>query len=244
MNTEHYLLIARQEETHFWHKVRREIIREALLRHLAPSAERRILDVGCGPGGNILVLGDFGRVTGLDIAELPLSFAATRGFAELKQASAEALPFPDASFDLVSGFDVFEHVIDDERAFAEASRVLRPGGLIVLTVPAHRWLWSRHDEAYAHMRRYAGSDLFDKLAAAGFRTAESSHFMMPAVPAHLLRKAVDAVIPPPEHAPSYDFIPPAPVNAALTALLRIEKRLMRAVPLPFGSSLLVVARKH
>lgn len=237
--------IFHQEETYFWRVGRREILANALRRNLGePCGSLEILDVGCGTGENIRILGPYGRVTGLDISEDAFHFAQERGFIRLVRGSAAALPFPDASFDLVSSLDVMEHIPDDKAALGEVFRVLKPGGTFLITVPAHRWLWSRHDEYFHHVRRYSRADIRSKLLRTGFLIAEWSHFVMPAVPFNFLRTVIDRIVPPSGGPPtSYDIDFSPLMNAFFLFLLRFEKKCIRLFPLPFGSSLFFVAQK-
>ena len=244
MEQHEYDDLARREHFYFWNIGRREILKEALLRHLVPSSECRVFDVGCGPGGNILILKEFGRVSGLDVSDDAFRFARNRGFENLIKAGAEAMPVEDQSFDLVSSLDVFEHVKDDERAIRECFRILKNGGHLLVTVPAHRWLWSRHDEFQHHFRRYAKKDLISKLRRAGFRVLEESHFVTPAVPINFVRKIVDKIFPPRgQILKSYDIEFPQSLNRILLFILRCEKFLIRFISIPFGSSFMVIAKK-
>ena len=235
MERQEYRRLAEREHFYFWNIGRREIIQEALRRNLATS-DNEILDVGCGPGGNIYALQNFGRVTGLDLAEEALQFAKDLGFVQLIKSDACNMPLPDASFDLVSSLDVLEHINNDEKVMTGVMRLLKSDGIFLVTVPAFPWLWSAHDEALHHVRRYTKQELLLKLKRAGFKIKECSYFVMPAVPINLLRKLY-------KKEGSYDIDPSPMVNQLFLFLLRCERYLMRFVSLPFGSSLMVVAQK-
>ena len=112
MQKHEYARLAHREPFYFWNVGRREIIEEALLRHIHPSAKLEVLDLGCGPGDNFQVLEKFGRVTGVDLSEEALKFARNKGFVNLLLADVASLPFVGHSFDIVSSFDVFEHIAD------------------------------------------------------------------------------------------------------------------------------------
>jgi len=245
MEKKEYSRIAKREDFYFWHVGRREILKEALERSL-PEDRRNleILDIGCGPGGNITMLSDFGRVTGLDNAQEALAFAKTRGFERLLEADATKIPLPSTSFDLISSLDMLEHISDDEKVISEAFRLLKQGGTFLVTAPAHPWLWSSHDEALHHVRRYTRGEITSKLKKAGFLVVEQSHFVMAAVPMNLLRKLYDKIFSGGKKTiDTYDVEFSPAVNALLLFILRCEKKLMRSISLPFGSSLLVVAKK-
>lgn len=239
-----------ERESEYWWNVGRRHILEAALSRWVPTGipEAAVLDVGCGAGGNILFLKNFGKVTGLDISKEALLFSGDKGFSELVLGRAEKMPFLDRSFDIVSALDCIEHIEDDEVALRENHRVLRDGGTFLLTVPAHRWLWSRHDEALHHKRRYTVGGLRDKISGAGFQVKEMSHFVIPAIPFLLLQKSIRGVTKTlfpkrQEVVETYDVLLPSFLNSALIAWLSFERMVMKKTAIPFGSSLLAVAKK-
>lgn len=233
-----YRKLAERESFFWWNAGRREILREALARAVS-RRPLEILDLGCGPGGNILFLADFGSVVGVDASEEALALARARGgFRNLVRSDAARLPFRDGSFDVVAALDVIEHLDDDASALAEVCRVLRPRGTLLLTVPAYPWMWSKHDELLHHKRRYRKRELLAKVLAAGFAVERITHFVMPAVPFRLARKALRL-----GREGTDDVILPRPLNALLRGWLSLERTALRFMSLPFGSSLLLVARK-
>lgn len=239
-----YELLNKREMSYFWHVGRREILREALMRHLNKSGGHQILDIGCATGGNIFLLKEFGEITGLDNADEALQFAKARGITKLIKADATRIPLPDHSFDMVSGLDIFEHIPDDASAIQEAFRVLRPGGIFLVTVPAHPWLFSAHDKFLHHIRRYTKKEIVGKLRHAGFSVLEQSHFVTLGVPVNAFRKLRDKVMfgnASPSR--SYDIIFKNPMNALMLFILRFEKLLIRYFSLPLGTSLMIVAKK-
>lgn len=244
-----YERLYKRERTYWWNIGRRRILEMALRRHIpVNSAALEVLDVGCGAGGNILFLKNFGRVTGLDISEEALKFSRAEAFKDLVLGQAEALPFSDMSFGVVSILDCIEHLDDDLRALRECKRMLKDGGVLLLTVPAHQWLWSRHDEALHHKRRYTRSELEKKVRDAGFEIREISHFVIPAIPFLLFKKSVRRIkkmIHPnrKEIVDTYDVTLPRFLNKALIAWLALERVVMRYISIPLGSSLVVVAKK-
>ncbi len=244
MEIKEYGSLANREDFYFWHVGRREILKEAIFRSGIGVKNLNILDVGCGTGGNIILLKEFGRVTGLDSSEEALKFAKGRGFTQLIQANATKLPLPDNAFDLVSVLDALEHIKDDSGVIREARRVLRPGGLLLITVPAYQWLWSQHDEAIHHVRRYAKKELIKKLKESGFEIVESTYFVTLALPVTIYRKLRDKIFRK-KHAPPqiYDVVFPAPINTILLFILRCEKLIIRFFSLPFGTSIMAVAKK-
>lgn len=243
MKVREYEAIARREDGHFWHVARREILADALRRHLPATDGLDILDAGCGPGGNSLFLKDFGAVTGLDASQTALELAKRREYRDLVQADAAHSPFADGRFDLIASLDMLEHVGDDRLVLREFNRVLKTGGHVLLTVPAHQWLWSRHDRVLGHYRRYSLNNLQGLLTEAGFETVRGTHFIVPSVPATFLRKTVDAFTGADAEDATYDFDPSPRANAALLGLLRAERAWLSAASLPIGTSLLVLAQK-
>ena len=248
MHKHEYARLAARESFYFWNVGRREILREVLWRHLPSPNDLTILDLGCGPGGNIKLLAEFGEVTGLDVSEEALRFARKYNFAKLILGDGKNLPFRDNSYDLVTSLDVLEHLHDDQKAIKEVFRVLRPGGFFLISVPAHTWLWSDHDEAMLHKRRYPEKEILFKLRAAGFETLEKSHFVTIAVPINFFRKIKDSisrkVFPGKQKvAETYDVEFSETVNGFLLFLLRLEKFMIRFISLPLGTSIFVIAKK-
>jgi len=227
------------EAWHFWFVGRRELVRGLLGRHLG-RAPQRLLDVGCGTGrlaGELVAAGH--RVTALDF--LPEALAAARADAPgvaILRAEAGRLPLAAGSFDAVTVLDVLEHV-DDTAALAELRRVVRPGGLLVLTVPAAPWLWSHRDAAAGHRRRYTRRSLEAALAAAGFAPLELGGYQCALFPAVAASRLLGRRGPRLRDA---EERPPALVNAALAWINRREAALGPG-RLPFGSSLAAACRR-
>lgn len=165
MDDEELRRSAALEKRHWWYAGRRAVVR----RELSGVRPGRALDVGCGPGGNSEVLHRAGwQVTALDFSTEATQMARMRGLAAVR-ADARALPFADATFDLVLSTDAWEHIEDDDAVAAEAHRVLRPGGQLFVMVPADMDLWSGHDLALGHVRRYERDALVALVEKAGFR---------------------------------------------------------------------------
>lgn len=217
-----------------------------LERELAASlgaAKARVLDAGCGTGGLIRRLQ--GRHAGwqwegVDFEPLACELARIRSGAEILEGSVTALPFPAASFDAVVCSDVLYHLDDDEGALAEMRRVLRPGGAVVINVPAHRWLWSYHDVTVHGRRRYERPELIEKLTRAGFQRVRATHWNLLPLPLVLARRKL---LPPPRSGSDVRLYP-VPVEAALRAAMAVERAwLATGAALPLGSSILAVAHK-
>ena len=244
------------EDTYWWFVARRLLVRDLLRRYPAPQAagDREagangtgrpiVLDVGCGTGATLKVLRESGEVVGLDASTEALGYSRRRGHRQLVQARGEELPIASAAVEIVTALDLLEHIPDDGAALREFARVLRPGGLLILTVPAGPFLWSEHDEALDHLRRYRRAELQRMLEAAGFVT----ELLSPAIAALFLPVAalrlLQRVRRRKKGRPQTAFIiPPRPINWLLIALLTLESRYLMHFDLPLGVSLVAVARK-
>jgi SAM-dependent methyltransferase len=232
--------LARFEEWYWWHRGRQAIVRRILARYAPAGA--RILDVGCGTGATTLALRRFGSVVGLDLGRRALEVARARGLA-VAQASAVRLPAAEGAFDLVLALDVLEHLDDDVAAACEMRRALRPGGHLVATVPAYPFLWSAHDEALAHRRRYLRRQLVETLERAGFEIALCSYVMGSILPAAIAVRLYERWVRRPARRESGYVIVPAPVNALLAWITGAGSLLLPWVRLPFGLTIAAVARR-
>lgn len=222
----------------------------ALHRHVTgslacalPPAPVRVLDAGCGTGGllrRLRAARPAWVLTGLDFSPRACELARERTGGEIVQGSIAALPFADATFDAVVSCDVVCQVADPARAGREFHRVLRPGGMVVLTMPAHQWMFSYHDRAVGNQRRYSRREVSALLEGAGFRVARDTYWNTLPFPLVVLRRKIF-----PPAAPTSDVgLFPAPVEAACNALMAIEHAWLRSGwRLPFGNSVLTVARK-
>jgi SAM-dependent methyltransferase len=233
--------LAEHEEWHWWHRARQAIVRR-VLRRFAP-AQARILDVGCGTGATSRSLAALGSVLGMDIGREALVRARARGLS-VARASAAALPVAPARFDVVVALDVLEHLEDDTGAARQMLAALEPGGILLVTVPAYPFLWSSHDEALSHRRRYLRRSLVSVLERAGFEIELCSYVMSAILPAALLVRLSERWRPPPAlPRPSGYQALPAVLNGLLSRLVAIDGWLLRWTALPFGLSLLAVARR-
>lgn len=243
-----HALAARLSRTHWWFRGRRKILAR-LLSKLDPPLPSfaRVLEVGCGPGTNASVLRSGGRrLTGLDLSPLALRLATQEApepaFHAAVRGDITHLPFADHSFDLAVALDVIEHVDDDAQAITELVRVLEPGGVAVLFVPALRLLWGPMDDIAQHRRRYTRRQLLSVAIQAGLRVERSTYFnsllFPPILLARLALRGARIVPTQPEVAMG------GPVsNAVLGAVFGLEARLLSSINLPLGVSVACVARK-
>lgn len=232
----------RADDHHWWYRGRRRIVLDVIDRlGLAPSA--RILDAGCGSGRTLDDLALRGTVSGLDTEEVGVRAARARGHDDVRLGRVEEVPWPGATFDLVTCLDVIEHTPDDRRTLAELRRVTRPGGHLLLTVPAYPRLWSAHDVANRHYRRYTRTALCAAADAAGWREVDRTHFnTLLLAPAALMRWAERLPGRRP-HGRSDLEVTPTALNSLLERPLRVEAAaLRRGWRLPAGLSILVLLR--
>ena len=231
------------DDHHWWYRGRRRIIRSELDRlPLVPGA--RILDAGCGSGRTLEELVDYGSVTGVELSEDAVEMARGRGLGEVVVGRLEELPFPDDSFDLITCLDVIEHTPQDGVALADLLRVCRPGGFMVVTVPAYPSLWSHHDEANHHYRRYSRRSLRAAVVGAGWGVCRISSFnSLLLAPAAVVRLAQRHRGTADGYTNDLEVGPPW-LNTALEQPLRAEASwLAHGGTLPAGLSLITVLRK-
>lgn len=234
------------EDTYWWFVARRRLVRDLLRRYLPPHGEDKLtlLDVGCGTGATLHTLSEFGHVIGLDRSLHALRYCQQRGQRLLARADATHLPIPTGSVTAVTALDLLEHIEDDRAAAAELARVLRPGGVLVVTVPACPLLWSEHDEALDHLRRYRAAQLRRVLEGAGLHLERLSPLIASLLlPIGALRLA-QRLLPREKTRPQTALIiPPRWINSLLTRLLLLENHWLLRGNLPVGVSLFAVARK-
>ncbi|MEP6718199.1 MAG: class I SAM-dependent methyltransferase [bacterium] len=242
-----YSIMHRVEETHWWFVGRRKIIESFIervcvaLKSKVPGRETpHILDVGCGTGANLEMLSQFGNAEGVDISAEALEFCRVRGLQQVKQGAAEALPYEDDSFDLVTGLDVVEHLDDDVAGLKEMRRVLRDDGRAVLFVPAFMFLWGVQDDISNHRRRYTMAGLKAAVTKAGFEIERASYvnlsFFAPILFGRLLMR-VTGLRP-----ASENNITIGALNGLLGKLFGAERFLLRNLNFPFGVSIICVLR--
>lgn len=243
-----------EEDKHWWFMSRTRAILKYLDAEVGPARpgeERLVLDVGSGAGNMAHHLAHYGQVIGIDFNPRPLPVAQARALIT-GQASGDALPFPNDTFDLAALLDTVEHIPDELGVFAEVHRVLKPGGKVMITVPAFMWLWSYNDVINDHQRRYTVRELRQKLELSGFRVKRASYnnfFVFPLIAAlRLLRPDAPELESPhlteDEKVYQVEMEPtPEPVNTLLHAVGWLEAELIERCDLPFGSSILCIAEK-
>lgn len=237
------------ERGHFWFEGRNRLIAWALERYGRPTPGMSFLEIGCGTGFVLQGLAQHFpdlRLYGSELFPEGLAFAAQRlPHAELFQMDARRIPYEN-EFDAIAAFDVIEHIPEDETVLGQMARALKPGGLLLLTVPQHRFLWSSFDTLSHHQRRYSRAELITKVQAAGFQVQRVTSFVSLPFPLMLLDRLKERLLPPrAPRQPEAEFQVHPAVNRLLAGLLWAESGLIRAgVSLPFGGSLLLVGQKQ
>lgn len=242
MNLDEYRRMYEAEERQWWYVGMRRIafaLLDPSLARLGRGAP--LLDAGCGTGHNLQELAARGPATGVDLSPEALSFCRSRGVRAVR-GDLLALPFADAAFAAVTSFDVLYHrwVSDDRAALRELARVLRPGGLLFVRVPALRMLWGAHDEAVHSRHRYTRGELVSLFRSEGLEVVRASYCNTLLFPLVALRRSLDRLSG--RHGSDVQFLP-APLEALFRGLLGIEARLVRHVSLPIGASVVVLGRR-
>jgi SAM-dependent methyltransferase len=247
-----YAIMRRVEEKHWWFVGRRRIIRgflERVCRDLDTARAERpgqgstlnILDIGCGTGANLEMLSEFGKAEGVDVSAEALAFCRERGLVNVKEGEAEALPYEDNSFDLVTGLDVVEHLDDDLAGLKEMRRVLRREGHALLFVPAFMFLWGVQDDVSNHRRRYALNGIKQVVREAGFELERATYvnisFFAPILLGRLLMRAT-RLRPASENNLTIGFL-----NGVLGKIFGAESLALRYLNFPFGVSIVCMARR-
>ena len=234
-----YTQMAELDQRHWWYRARREVLAALIRRTVGPAKDAAILEIGCGTGHNLAMLGQFGNVDALELDE------EARGIAEGRLGrKVMSSPLPELNevaphhYDLIGAFDVIEHIADDRAALASIASRLKPGGKLVVTVPAHQWMWSAHDVVNHHQRRYSKRALKALIEASPLRLESIGYFNSLLFPAAIAERMWSRV----RGRDDSDLkLPPGPLNAALERAFAAERHLIGRLPLPPGLSLFAVA---
>ena len=233
-----YDRMAEIDGEHWWFTARRAIL-TALIGRLGLPANPRILEVGAGTGSNLGMLKGFGRVDAIEPDDAARALASERsGLAVKGGLLPDGVTLEDGAYDLIVLLDVLEHIPDDKGTLVALKPKLAPRGRLVVTVPAMPWLWSAHDVAHHHQRRYTASGLEGVFRASGFKVAYRSHFNTLLFPLIVAARAAGKLS---KRDGGDDAMPPKPVNALLSGLFALERHVIGRVSLPFGVSLALVA---
>ena len=234
-----YDRMAAHDSTHWWYRARRDILHDYLARYGDLPGDSRILEIGCGTGHNLPMLARFGRVDAIEIDPAAGAIAAERlgrpvGDAPLPELTGIEL----GSYDLIAVLDVVEHIADDVAALRAMGERLRPGGKILIAVPAHQWLWSAHDVVNHHHRRYGKRTLTEAIERAGLRPERMRWFNSILFPLAAAARIAGKLA---GRDDSDDSPPPGPLNKLFETIFRLERHLIGRVPMTPGVSIVTFA---
>ena len=239
MEREVYEAMAEHDERHWWYRARRQVVAELIRRKVPLPKVAKLLEIGCGTGHNLPMLGEFGQVEALEVDPIARGMAEKRLGRTVLSSPLPALEgVPDATYDMVAALDVVEHIPDDKAALEGISRVLKPGGKLLMTVPAHQWMWSAHDVVNHHQRRYSKRD-FKRLVNESPLKLESIGYLNSLLFPLAMAQRLASKLTGNEDA---NLAPPAePINQVLERVFALERRVIGRIPLPPGLSLFAVA---
>ena len=239
MEREVYDSMAALDQTHWWYRARREVLAALIRRWALPPAGAAVLEVGCGTGHNLAMLGQFGSVDAVELDPSARLLAEKRlGRTVMDSPLPELRGVREAHYDLIGAFDVIEHIADDKAAVASIARRLKPGGKLVVTVPAHAWMWSAHDTVNHHKRRYSKRELKALITGSPMKLESVGYFNSLLFPVAIAERMASKAL----GKDGGDLeLPAAPLNAALKRTFAAERHLVGRLPLPPGLSLFAVA---
>lgn len=233
-----YDRMAELDERHWWYRARRDILSDLIARRIALPADARILEIGCGTGHNLAMLGRFGRVDAIEVDGAARDVASRRLGRAVVNAPLPALTgVEQGAYDLIAILDVLEHVEEDRAALAAMATRLRSGGRILITVPAHPWMWSAHDVVNHHQRRYTRATLKAVIAEAGLKIEMLSWFNSLLFPLAAGARVAGRITGKED---SDDKLPPRPVNALFKTIFGLERYAIGRLPFPPGVSLAAI----
>jgi ubiquinone/menaquinone biosynthesis C-methylase UbiE len=247
VNLEEYRQMYELENTHWYFRGKRTILHRFLSEVFQSNPDHQLLDVGCGTGNILLMLQNFGHAVGVDSSPVALEFCRSRNLTDLYLTQpGEPLPFDENTFDIVTAFDLLEHIDNDLTFLKELRRVSRNGGKILIIVPAHPQLWSDHDVALHHKRRYTRKQFQELIAQAQLTCNRLTYFNSILFPAAFGYRTFKRILPKKKTSSvqSEFFIAlPRLVNQSLLKLFELEGAILPKRNIPFGLSLLAVCEK-
>ncbi len=246
MRADLYEEMYKLEEGYWWHVAKRRLVKSWLDREVQGYGDRVYVDIGCGTGKMLEEMTKWRKwkkVLGLDGASEALGFCRKRGVGVVKKADFEKkLPLGNTSVDVISSLDVVEHIRKDTALIREFYRVLKPGGLVIVTVPAYKWLWTYWDDILKHKRRYTGKEIRRKFERGGFEVVRQSYFYSYLLPVAMVFRLVKTLVP--KRKLASDFIGlPAWANGLMLRAAQGEEWLLEKRELPIGLSVVCLARK-
>ena len=234
-----YREMAELDERHWWYRARREVLADLIRREVKPPPKGGILEIGCGTGHNLEMLAAFGKVDALELDDEARAIAEKRlGRKVMSAPLPELAGVPDRRYDFIAALDVIEHIADDRAAIAAIAGKLKRGGKLLMTVPAHQWMWSAHDVVNHHKRRYSKQALRRLVEGSPLRLDRIGYFNSLLFPLAVTERFASRL----RGKDNADVkLPSAPLNSALRTIFAAERHLVGRLPLPPGLSLFAVA---
>lgn len=234
-----YDRMAAHDSTHWWYRARRDILADYLTRYGGLPEDARILEIGCGTGHNLPMLARFGTIDAIEIDPAARDIASERLGSPVSDAPLPALPgIERGAYHLIAVLDVVEHIEDDVAALKAMAECLKPGGKILIAVPAHQWMWSAHDVVNHHHRRYSKASLVAAIERAGLAPHKLTYFNSLLFPLAAAARVAGRLT---GRDDSDDSPPPGPVNALFERIFRLERHLVGRLPMTPGVSIVTLA---
>jgi len=241
MEEELYRKFYEVETMHWWFSARQKIVMDIIKQRIHPVRGANVLDFGCGTGAVLTELAKDYHAYGTDTSSLAIEFCHQRGLANSYCCTLETFPHPEMKFELVTMLDVIEHIDDDSGTLRQALQFIRPGGHLLVTVPAYQFLWSNHDDLNHHKRRYTRPRLKRVIEQSGFTVEMISYYNTFLFPTALLERVVEKMVK--VGSDTTLKVPPRPLNQLLKAIFGWERFFLRKTTFPFGLSVIALARR-
>jgi len=242
-----YKEIFLNEEKYWWFLGTRNLIFSQIELFLNENRDLKILDVGCGTGIVIEKLKKYGEVFGLDKSDSAIEFCKKRGLQNIVSGYATELPFNNDTFNLVTALDVLEHIGEDNKALSEIKRVLKKDGIAIITVPAFDFLWSSHDIALHHFRRYKLENFRNNILNFNFKILKISYYNFFLFGFIFVFRLLKKIFTKPQRKEELktDIINVNKyINRFLISIFKIESNLLKKVNFPFGVSIISIIKKE
>jgi len=248
VNLNEYEKMATFEKDYWWHRGRLRLLDTLIGKYAENRTDLKILEVGCGTGENAEYLKKYGLVYGMDIADEAIKFCRERGLERIYKDDLVDIKTPElleqkGKFDVILALDVLEHIQDDVAAMSNVKDLLGENGVFIATVPAHKFLWSEHDESLHHKRRYHSLEIKRKLADAGFEVLRKSYFIVTFFPIIVFYRFWNNIFGKSAYPKTSYVLLPEAINNFFYKLLQIEAKIIKDFDFPVGTTIVTVAKK-